>query len=73
MKKQDLVSLKNKTIDELQKSLGEAKEQSQKIRVEVSLGKSKNVHTLNKKKKEIAKLKTVIREKQILEKKKGSK
>lgn len=73
MKKQDLIGLKNKSIDVLQKALAQAQEASRKIRMELSLGKTKNVHAISWEKKEIAQLQTAIRAKQILEKMKGSK
>jgi ribosomal protein L29 len=67
MKKKDLNELKTKTTAELKKLCKEAKVALVKIRMEINTGKIKNVNSMGKKRDEIAKMLTIINEKQELE------
>ncbi len=63
MKKKDFNQLKEKTIEELKVLLAKAKLEALKIKMEQTRGKVKNVHTYLMKRKEIAKITTLINEK----------
>lgn len=62
MKKLDF---KSKNIEELQKSLKEAQKEYFDLNIDNNLRKLKNVKSLNFKRKEIAKLKTEITNKEL--------
>lgn len=64
MKKDYLKDLRNKNIKELFKNLKEEKERLLKLRFEVSQGKLKNISDIRKSKKKIARILTIISEKQ---------
>ena len=67
MKKKDLNELKTKTLAELKKMCKEAKIALVKIRMEIKTGKIKNVSSMGKKRDEIAKMLTIMAEKQEVE------
>jgi len=67
MKKRELIDLKKKSILELEVLLSEKKTELIKTKLELSLKKVKNVHALKFKRKEIAVIKTLIREKKLME------
>ncbi len=66
------INLTDKTIIELQKLLKDAEEECFKQKMELKISKLKNVHTVRIIRKEIARLKTVIREKELLNLNKSS-
>lgn len=67
--------IRNKKIIDLVKALGEAKKKLAKLRVDVAQAKHSKIHDVKKGKKEIARILTIIREKQWekFEKQKGAK
>jgi ribosomal protein L29 len=69
MKKKDLNELKTKTLVELKKMCKEARIALVKARMEINTGKIKNVSIMGKKRDEIAKMLTIMAEKQELENK----
>lgn len=60
MKKKDLEQLKTQDIKALKKKVADAKQEAANFKIEISLGKVKNVHSILQKKKEIAKVMTVL-------------
>jgi ribosomal protein L29 len=60
MKKKDLDQLKNQDIKILKKKIADLKKEAATFKIEISLGKIKNVHSILQKKKEIAKVMTVL-------------
>lgn len=56
-----------KSITELKQILTEAQNNWVGLRMEHKIGKLKDVHSLRKKRKEIARIKTVIKEKELKE------
>ena len=65
-KKSKLVKdLAKQTIESLKKLLEEAQTEWFKLRMDLTTGKLKDVHQAKKKRKEIAKIKTFIRMKQL--------
>ncbi len=69
MKKKDLSEIKSKTISQLMKNISDLKKEMVGLSIDMSLGKTKNVHELSKKKKNIAQIKTILNQKLALEKK----
>jgi len=67
MKKKELADLKKKSILELEALLSEKKAELIKLKLELSLKKIKNVHAIMLKRKDIAMIKTLIREKELME------
>jgi ribosomal protein L29 len=65
MKKKDLNELKTKSILELEKKFKEKQSEKIVIQMEHKLGKIKNVHQIGSMKKELAKILTFIRLKEI--------
>ncbi len=63
MKKKELNQLKEKSPEELKELLAKAKLEALKMKMEQLRGKVKNVHTYLIKRKEIAKITTLINEK----------
>ncbi|HSX19091.1 MAG TPA: 50S ribosomal protein L29 [Candidatus Saccharimonadales bacterium] len=66
MKKKDLEELKNKNIDQLKKLISEQEKEIGNSKFE-SESKTKNVHVLSKKRKDIARAFTVLSMKQLQE------
>lgn len=60
MKKQNLKDFKNKTTKEINTQVNNLKKELANMGVDLSLGKLKNAHTIKNKKKEIARLSTLI-------------
>lgn len=60
MKKNELADLKGKTFEELTRFLLDAKEELSKIKIDMSLGKNKNVSQLRNKRKDIARIMTIL-------------
>jgi len=60
MKRNEFKEFKNKSIDELKKSLRENQSRLQSLRFDLASGKVKNVSEIYKTKKDIARILTVI-------------
>jgi large subunit ribosomal protein L29 len=58
-------NLAEKTVEELNQLLKKSKEEWVKLKMELAVSKLKNLHACKSKRKEIAKIKTVIREKEL--------
>lgn len=67
MKNNDLNDLKKKTIRELNQKLKELNKEKLEVIIESKMGKIKNVHSGKMLKKDIAKVMTIIKLKQIAE------
>lgn len=68
MKKKDKNSLKTRDINDLQTTLKEVRESVISLRINSHLGKEKNTRATFEKRKEIAQILTVLREKELHEK-----
>lgn len=66
MKLKDKQALRNMTIDELNSRISELENDSVKAQNEIKLGKLKNVRTKKNLRYEIALIKTIITEKQLV-------
>ena len=64
MKKNELADLKGKTIDELGRLLLDAREELGKLKVDMALGKSKKLNQARSKRKDIARILTILSMKQ---------
>jgi ribosomal protein L29 len=74
MKKQERQKLHRQKKNQLENRLKKTQEEAVAIRMKKGVGKQKDVHAYKKKRKEIAIIATIIREKNLLEKvKKGEK
>lgn len=60
MKKQDLIDTKNKDIKTLKKQVLDLQKEKDSAALELAIGKAKNVHFAHLKRKDIARLKTLI-------------
>ncbi|MCR4324574.1 MAG: 50S ribosomal protein L29 [Candidatus Curtissbacteria bacterium] len=60
MKKNEFDSLKNKTVDDLKKTIQDFRKEVANTQLETRMGKVKNVHMANSKRKEIAIAKTIL-------------
>ncbi|OGD92531.1 50S ribosomal protein L29 [Candidatus Curtissbacteria bacterium RIFCSPHIGHO2_01_FULL_41_44] len=67
MKNKDLNELKNKSIENLKKIIADQEKEEKQTRLKLKIGKIKNVHLANQKRKDIAKIKTIIAEKNFME------
>lgn len=61
MKNKELQTWKSKTLTETQKELGDAYANFNRLKLDTSIGKSKNVRELRKIRKTIAQLNTIIK------------
>jgi ribosomal protein L29 len=68
MKKRDYTDLKGKTVKELIKLASSKRSEAVKKKMQVLGGKEKNIKTYRNLRADIAKILTLIREKEILEK-----
>ena len=68
MDKFKISDIRNKNIDELYKLLKDCYREIASLKLEISTNKQKNVHLVKLKRKEIAKIKTVLKEKDLEEK-----
>ena len=68
MKRKDYTDLKEKTIKELTKMVSVKKAEATKKKMEILSGKEKNLKLHRNLRSEVAKILTLIREKEILEK-----
>lgn len=64
MKKNELTDLKGKTIDELKRLLLDAREELGKLKIDMFLGKNKNLNQARNKRKDIARILTILSMKQ---------
>ena len=60
MKKNELADLKGKTVDELERLLLDIREELSKLKIDMSLGKNKNVNQARNKRKDIARILTIL-------------
>lgn len=68
MKRKDLVDLKTKEVEDLNKILGEKKTKLEKLMVNISAGKEKNLKSASNLRRDISQILTIMREKEILKK-----
>jgi len=71
MKSKDLKILRDKKIDELEKIVGDKKNDFAKAKVDQKASKEKNLKKAKNLKQEISRILTIIREKEIIEEEKG--
>lgn len=67
MRKRELKELKNKTIKELKELIEKMEEELAKLKVEKEGGKLRNISQLREKRRDLARIKTILREKEINE------
>lgn len=65
MKRNDITALHGKSIEELQKQLGELEQDIAKNRIEKAAGKLANTSLVNVQQRDIARIKTVLHEKTV--------
>ena len=65
MKRKDLVDLKTKEVKDLNKISGDKKAELEKIMVNVSVGKEKNLKKAKNLKRDISQILTIVSEKEI--------
>lgn len=65
MKKSEVVELRSKSVGELKKILEEVKSETGRLMIEVKTRKFKNTASVGQKKKDIARILTLIREKEL--------
>ncbi len=65
MKKQDLKNLRTKTTQELETLIKERVEEMAKLKIDQAMKKNKNVHLYSAKRKDIAQILTVLKEKKV--------
>lgn len=65
MKREELDKIRNKSIAELNKAIAEERKKMADLRLQLRLGKLKNVRKLKLKRSDIAQLLTVKREKEL--------
>lgn len=66
MKKKDLEELKTKNLQDIKKVIADLGKERAKLILELEMGKIKNVHSVNQKKKDIAQAMTILRSKALL-------
>ena len=67
MKKKELEELRTKTIEELKKLIRKTQEELVRLKIEKKAGKLKDVHQPRKKSDDLARLKTILKEKELNE------
>lgn len=67
MKKQDIQSLQEKSLDDLKKLVSQKKQEILKVQAEASVGKHKNVKIVWNLRRDLAQINTILRQKEILE------
>lgn len=65
MKRQDLEKLRSKSITELRKQLQEEQTKLVNLRMQLAVGKLKNVRAVKLQRKNIAQILTILREKEL--------
>jgi len=73
MKKKDLTEIKSKQIKEIMAKVRDLEKEKVNFQIELSMGKTKNVHGVAGIKKTIAQTLTIVRQKLILEADKAAK
>ena len=73
MKKKELQNLHQKSLTELTKMLNDLNQELIKDKFELQTGKLKNVHNVKTKRKLIARIMTIMTEKQLADEQKGAK
>ena len=68
MKRKDFTDLKTKSVSDLKKIVFDKKAEEMKARMSVGTGKEKNLKKAGNLRREIAKIQTLVREKEILAK-----
>ncbi|MBI3341511.1 50S ribosomal protein L29 [Candidatus Curtissbacteria bacterium] len=68
MKKKDLNEIKTKSADQLKKNLADLKKEIASLRIDIGMGKGKNVHEMRAKRLSLAQISTVMNQKLALEK-----
>jgi len=61
MKKKDFLELKTKSIEEIKKKIEELTHEIITNKLEFRMGKLKDIHLINKKRKDLARLKTLLK------------
>ena len=61
MKKKDLMEFKSKNVEDIQKKIDQLIGEIVVNKLELKMGKLKNVHLVSKKKKDLASLKTILK------------
>ncbi len=67
MKKKDLDQIKTQNQKELSKKLEDLRRETSNLKMDITLGKVKNVHSFLQKKKDIAKILTIMKLKVLVE------
>lgn len=67
MKRKDIQELHSKTIKELKESAKKLQKELVQLQTDLGAGKLKNVHQIKTKRRDLAKVKTIIREKELME------
>lgn len=65
MKKKQIVELHSKSKKELQELMKKTQQELMKLRTDLGAGKLKNVHQIKAKRHDLARVKTIIREKEL--------
>ena len=73
MKRKELNDYKSKTVKDLLKFVSDKKTEMKKKRVEIFSGREKNLKYFNNLRRDVARVMTIIKEKQIVEKLEGAK
>ncbi len=60
MKRKDLDQFKKQNQEELKKKIADLKVEAANLRIDLSMAKVKNVHSISQKRKDIAKLMTIL-------------
>lgn len=66
MKRQDLEKIRSKSLSQLKNEIQEKRQELLDFRLQAALGKLKNVKEVKLKRKDIARILTIIREKRIV-------
>lgn len=66
MKRKDFLELRKKDLDELKALLKSSKEELNKMKINMAIKKEKNLHAFSAKRHDIARIITVLKEKEIL-------
>ena len=67
MKKKDLAQLREQTIQELKDQISKLQQEVMDLRMQFHLKKLKDVHAMKKKYKDIARIKTILKERELKE------
>lgn len=66
MKRKDFLELRKKDLDELRALLKSSKEELNKMKINMAIKKEKNLHNFSAKRHDIARIITVLKEKETL-------